>query len=95
MSGVNPLRVMLEPVLNFLIPWVQPASHVVTALAILYCLLLATRVCHYHKNDPDTAEARKKCLVSLRNGILSSVAAVAVVFALRWGIELLSRWILL
>lgn len=94
MSGVNPLRVMLEPVLAFLLPWVQPVSHVVTALALLYCLLLATRVCRYHKNDPDTAEARKKCLLSLRNGILSSAAAVAVVFILRWGIEFLSRWIL-
>lgn len=85
---------MLEPVLNFLQPWTEPASHLVSALALLYCLLLIARVHRFPKNDSGCAEARKKALIHLRNGVISSVAAILLVFALRWGVGALAQWIL-
>lgn len=92
---VNPLRVMLEPVLQFMQPWTAPISQLVTALALLYCLLLTARMCRFPKSDPSCADARRKAMRSLRNGIISSALVVIVAFLLRWGIDALSRWIAL
>lgn len=93
MAEVNPLKVMLEPVLRSLAPWIIPASEVTIALALLYCLLLTARVARYPKGDPDAADARRKAQVSLRNAIISSLLVVAIVLLSRWGLESLIRWI--
>ena len=93
MTAVNPLQVMLEPILRQLQPWVTPVSEVVTALALLYVLLLTARVARYPKEDADAEEARQKAEVNLRNGIISSVLVVAVVLLIRWGLESLAGWV--
>lgn len=95
MSAVNPLQVMLEPILSFLSPWTAPASQLVTALALLYCLLLVARVHRFPKTDPGCAESRKKALLHLRNGAISSASVILLVFLLRWGVDALSRWVLI
>jgi len=92
MAEVNPLKVMLEPVLRYLSPWITPASEVVIALALLYCLLLTARVARFPKDDADAAESRQKAQVNLRNAIISSVLLVAVVLLIRWGLFSLIAW---
>ena len=92
-SEVNPLQVMLQPVLQFLQPWVTPVTQVIAALALLYCLLLTARVFKYPRSDAEHEESRKKSLRSLRNGVISSLLVIALSLALRWGLLTLGDWI--
>ena len=93
MAAVNPLKVMLEPVIRLLAPWIVPVSEVAIALALLYCLLLAARAARYPKDDEKAAEYRQKAQINLRNGILSSVLLVALILLIRWGLNALAVWI--
>lgn len=92
-SEVNPLQVMLQPVLQFLQPWITPVTQVIAALALLYCLLLTARVAKYPRSDEEHGEARKKALRNLRNGVISSLLVIALALALRWGLLTLGDWI--
>ncbi|MBQ4051982.1 MAG: hypothetical protein IJD13_10155 [Oscillospiraceae bacterium] len=93
MAAVNPLQVMLQPVLRQLNPWIVPVSEVIIALALLYCLLLMARVARYPKNEEDAAESRQKAQRNLLNGIISSVLLVIIILLIRWGLSALSVWI--
>lgn len=92
-SEVNPLQVMLQPVLQFLQPWITPVTQVIAALALIYCLLLTARVAKYPRSDGEHEETRKKALRSLRNGVISSLLVIALTLALRWGLQALGVWI--
>lgn len=93
MAAVNPLQVLLQPVLQQLNPWITPVSEVVIALVLLYCLLLTARVARYPKDDENAAESRRKAQLNLRNGIISGILLTAVILLIRWGLEALSAWI--
>ena len=85
----NPFETLLKPLLGLLTPLTMPLFVVVAAVGFVYCVLLPLRLPRAEKGS----DAWQQRLFTLRNGLLSWVAAVSLIWLVRWAMLTIAEWL--
>ena len=85
----NPFETLLKPLLGLLTPLTMPLFVLVAVVGFVYCVLLALRLRRAEKGS----DAWQQRLFTLRNGLLSWVAAVSLIWLVRWAMLTIAEWL--
>lgn len=85
---MNGMDGIVTPIVNLINSLVGPALLIVTAVGLLYCILLGVKFAK--AEEPQEHEKAKK---HLQNAVIGYVLIFILMFALRAGTPLLVKWV--
>lgn len=79
---------IVEPIVNLLQAAITPALLIVTAVGMLYCIVLGVKFA-----KAEEPQEHEKAKTHLKNAIIGYVLIFVLMLALRIGTPLLSQWV--